>query len=388
MLISGLKIHNWRNFLDAEAHINGVTYVLGPNASGKSNLLDVFRFLRDVAKTDGGGLQRAVSQRGGLSKVRCLHARKKPEISIEVNLKESSSSKEGWVYELSFSGESSGKHRPIIKYERVTKIDVNGSRVSILDRPDVHDDSDPERLTSTAIENVQVNKEFRRLSEAFAQVTYLHLVPQLLKFSDQISGKRLEDDPFGQGFLEKMAECSEKTRSIRLKRIESALQSVIPRFTNLKFVKDDHSGRPHLEMTYQHHRPFGARQREDQFSDGTLRLISLLWLLQDGDKLLLLEEPELSLNNEVIKQIPRIINLIQRKTKKIRQIIITTHSDALLSDKAIDKNSILILTPNDEGTTIRSVDEAETLALDSGFSVAEAVLPRAQKLHAQMDLGL
>jgi len=388
MLISSLKIHNWRNFQDAEARLNGVTYVLGPNASGKSNLLDVFRFLRDVAKTDGGGLQRAVSQRGGLPKVRCLHARKRPEISIEVELKESVSSKEGWLYELSFSGETAGKHRPIIKFERVTKFDEDGNKELLLNRPDDNDQSDPERLTSTAIENVQVNKEFRRLSETFAEVTYLHLVPQLLKFSDQIGGKRLEDDPFGQGFLEHVSKCSEKTRNTRLKRIESALQSVIPKFRDLKFVKDDISGRPHLEMTYQHHRPHGARQREDQFSDGTLRLISLLWLLQDGDKLLLLEEPELSLNNEVIKQIPRIINLIQRKTKKMRQIIITTHSDALLSDPAIDQNSILILTPNDEGTTIRSVDEAETLALESGFSVAEAVLPHAQKLQAQMDLGL
>jgi len=41
-------------------------FLVGPNASGKSNLLDVFRFLRDIAK-DGGGLQKAVADRGASS---------------------------------------------------------------------------------------------------------------------------------------------------------------------------------------------------------------------------------------------------------------------------------------------------------------------------------
>ncbi|MEC7841988.1 MAG: AAA family ATPase [Candidatus Latescibacterota bacterium] len=29
-------------------------FVVGANASGKSNLLDVFRFLRNIASSDGG----------------------------------------------------------------------------------------------------------------------------------------------------------------------------------------------------------------------------------------------------------------------------------------------------------------------------------------------
>ena len=37
--------------------------------------------------------------------------------------------------------------------------------------------------------------------------------------------------------------------------------------------------------------PMQARQREDQFSDGALRLVGLLWTLLEGDALLLLEEP-------------------------------------------------------------------------------------------------
>ena len=75
MLIGHIRLKNWRNFQSLDLPLRDVTHVLGPNASGKSNLLDALRFLRDVSKTQGGGLQAAVAERGGISKVRCLHAR-------------------------------------------------------------------------------------------------------------------------------------------------------------------------------------------------------------------------------------------------------------------------------------------------------------------------
>ena len=59
MLITHVKLKNWRNFRTLDVPLHETTYVLGPNASGKSNLLDAFRFLRDLA-TAGGGLEKAV----------------------------------------------------------------------------------------------------------------------------------------------------------------------------------------------------------------------------------------------------------------------------------------------------------------------------------------
>ncbi|MFY8101439.1 MAG: ATP-binding protein, partial [Allorhizobium sp.] len=44
MFVTRLKLQNWRNFRDADIRLRDVCYILGPNASGKSNLLDVFRF--------------------------------------------------------------------------------------------------------------------------------------------------------------------------------------------------------------------------------------------------------------------------------------------------------------------------------------------------------
>ena len=117
-------------------------------------------------------------------------------------------------------------------------------------------------------------------------------------------------------------------------------------FKELESLQDQVTGLAHLEALYAHHRPHAGWQREEQFSDGTLRLLGLLWALLEGDSLLLLEEPELSLNNAIVEQIPLMLQKIQRDNKRRRQVIISTHSEALLSNKGIDGRGVLLLTPS------------------------------------------
>jgi len=232
-------------------------------------------------------------------------------------------------------------------------------------------------LTQTRLEQIATNSGFRPLVEFFASITYLHLVPQLLKYSDQIGGSRLENDPFGQGFLEKLAGTNERTRNSRLAKINTALKSAVPQFSELRFVKDS-MGRPHLEARYEHHRPNAGWQSQDQFSDGTLRLLGLLWSLLDGDSLLILEEPEISLNNSVVQEIPLMISKLQRKRKSRRQVLVSTHSEALLSNPGIDGRGVVLLETGHDGSTGRSLNEDEGFALQSGLSIAEVVLPKTR----------
>ena len=71
MYISRIKLYNWKNFRDCEVLLAERCFVIGANATGKSNFLDVLRFLRDIVK-QGGGLQLAVNVRGGLKKNQVL----------------------------------------------------------------------------------------------------------------------------------------------------------------------------------------------------------------------------------------------------------------------------------------------------------------------------
>lgn len=363
MIISRVILKNWRNFQLVDVELGRRVFIVGPNACGKSNFLDVFRFMRDIAKS-GGGLQSAVSQRGGLGKIRCLFARKPSDVEIDIHLTESSTI---WQYAIGITQEQRGKHLLRLKYERVLK---DGEL--LINRPDEDDQKDKERLTQTFLEQIIANKEFRDVADFFVSVSYLHLVPQLIRHPEALL-RGLPDDPFGQNFIKQVAETSEKTRQKHLNKIEAALCAATPhQLKNLKLVKDD-IGAPHLEATYQHWRPHGAKQREDQFSDGTLRLMGLLWLLLEGKSLLLLEEPELSLNPAIVRKIPAMMYRIQKK----RQVMISTHSSDLLSDKGIGGEDVLIMIPNNEGTTVSVASSKENikLLLESGLSVADVIMP-------------
>jgi predicted ATPase len=375
MLITRMKLKNWRNFKKANVTLRDRVYIIGPNASGKSNFLDVLRFLRDVAKPEGGGLQKAVKDRGGITKLRCLLARKDPEISIEVELSERVDTTPLWRYTLSFSSEGTGRQRVVVKKEQV--VDLKSGK-ELFTRPDADDRRDTERLTQTFLEQISANKDFRVVSEFFSNVTYLHLVPQLLKHADQLGGYRLEDDPFGQAFLERIAKTTEKTQIARLNKIGEVLKICVPNMCNLKFVRDKIAGTPHLEALYEHWRPDAGWQREDQFSDGTLRLLGIMWTLLEGDSLLLLEEPELSLNEDIVRQIHKLLWSMQRQAKYRRQVFITTHSEALLQDKSIDAREVIRLEPTKDGTLAQETTKEDIALIASGYTVAEVLLPKTK----------
>lgn len=370
MLITKLELKNWRNFKQVDIRFGKRCYLIGANATGKSNLLDVFRFLRDICKTTGGGLQQAIVSRGGMTKLRCLQARNDSEIRVCAHFAQSvEETNPTWEYSLAFKAHK--QHRVVLTEERV----VHQGK-ELFARPDAEDGRDPLRRTQTLLEQINNNLEFRSIAEHLQQTIYLHLVPQLLKHADEISGRLLEDDPFGQGLLQRIAKTPKKTRDARLKRIQHVLEKAVPLFKELRFEQDKDSGLFHLEACYKHWRPQGAWQREEQLSDGTLRLIGLMWALQEGEGLLLLEEPELSLNDAVVDQIPLMVDRVLGKRKlPNRQVLISTHSEKLLSQIA-DPNNIVLLEHGPDGTIARPANAEECQLINNGLTPAEVLLPK------------
>lgn len=336
--VTHLQLENWRNFTSVDVELQARTFVVGPNAAGKSNLLDVLRFVRDVASV-GGGFQAAVRLRGGVSALRCLAARQHPAIAIRIALG-TDDEPERWSYSLKFSQDS--QRRPLVREEV-----VKSSGKTVLTRPEKQDERDPDRLTQTHLEQVNANRQFREINEFLSGVRYLHLVPQLVREPDRSVGR--ENDPYGGDFLEQVAQTQKRTQEARLRRITNALQVAVPQLSALELERDG-KGQPHIRGKYEHWRPQGAWQREDQFSDGTLRLMGLLWAVMDGNGPLLLEEPELSLHPEVVAHLPQMFAQMQKKTR--RQILVSTHSSDLLRDSGIGLDEVLLLVPSREGTSV------------------------------------
>ena len=141
MVITHIKIKNWRNFKKVELDIGDRKFLVGANASGKSNFLDAFRFLRDIATPGSGGLQRAVRSRGGVSKIRNLSARRDPEVAIELHLADETGAPPKWRYSLAIRQATRGRRQTYISNESVWS-----GEEQIINRPDRDDERDNARL--------------------------------------------------------------------------------------------------------------------------------------------------------------------------------------------------------------------------------------------------
>jgi predicted ATPase len=278
-----------------------------------------------------------------------------------------------WGYDLQFYQDN--LRRPIIRHEIVEHGDGK-----VLVRPRPEDEDDPARLTQTHLEQVTANKGFRELVDFLRSVRYLHIVPQLVREPDRSVGR--QDDPYGGDFLEQVAKKDKRVQGAWLRRIQDALRVAVPQLATLELHRDER-GTPHLRGKYEHWRPQGAWQGETVFSDGTLRLIGLLWAVLDGSGPLLLEEPELSLHPEVVRYLPQMLRRTQSRSG--RQILVSTHSGDLLQDSGIGLDEVLLLYPEAEGSSVRpAAARREVKALlAGGLSLAEAVMPTTRPKNVE-----
>ena len=90
---------------------------------------------------------------------------------------------------------------------------------------------------------------------------------------------------------------------------------------------------------------------------------------------LLLEEPELSLHPAVVQHLPSVFSRVARRNG--RQVLVTTHSEALLSDRGIALDEVHLLASAHEGTKVQTAinNQQIRLLLEGGITMADAVFP-------------
>lgn len=372
MIIHHIDLCNWKNFQQCSVTLAERCFLVGANATGKSNLLDAIRFLRDIVK-QGGGLQTAVEDRGGITKIRCLAARTQTNVKITVTLREQETNEDKWIYSLNFRHTGGG-----IQENKVRIINEQVYAVAtgeyILNRTEHSDGEDEETLRYTHLEQANANQKFREIRETFRHIDYLNIVPQMVRESSSSTSK---EDYYGRNFLAQLSKLNENTRNFYLRKVNEVVKLAVPQLDQLTFVKDA-NGFYHLEAKYIHWRAQGSKQNEMQFSDGTLRLIGFLFALLSGNGIILLEEPEINLHSSVVAQLPEFIAKMQRIKK--RQVLITTHSYDILSNAGIDGSEVVLLENSESGTTAQPISDIEDIRniLQAGLSVADAVIPRTQ----------
>ena len=234
------------NFKSVDVPLRQRVFLVGPNASGKSNFLAAFRFLQDCADPTGEKFQGVVDSWGGMSQIRSLHASKNAPVVIEVEAE--ANGRGSWNYRLELY--ENGRKQTLIQREFVR----HGS-VTLLDRPSKEDKRNPQGLSEPYLGSSPNNASFQTLAQGLASVRYDHIVPLLVREDEYPAA-----DPWGGGLLKRIAQTASKVRDQRIGKILPALRVAIPQFKSLAF-KADKDGSPHLRAFFEHGRGGSEWQR-------------------------------------------------------------------------------------------------------------------------------
>ncbi|HCZ06691.1 MAG TPA: ATPase [Thermotogae bacterium] len=81
MYIERIEVKNFKSFEKLELELGNFNVVIGPNASGKTNFIHIFEFLRDIINF---GLDNAISLQGGTEYIRNMKIRTTRDLSLRV----------------------------------------------------------------------------------------------------------------------------------------------------------------------------------------------------------------------------------------------------------------------------------------------------------------
>lgn len=135
-------------------------------------------------------------------------------------------------------------------------------------------------------------------------------------------------------------------------RFNELMHQFLPRFKRLSTKVSAGS-----VQVYLHEEGLGLPIPATRLSDGTLRFLTLLAILlsPESASLICIEEPELGLHPDALSLLAELLTEAAQQT----QLIVTTHSDVLVSALTEQADSVLVCDYLENGTELRRLDSGK-----------------------------
>ena len=369
-MINRVWAKNYRSLADIEVSLEDLTVLVGCNGSGKSNFVDVLRFVYDALRL---GLDAAVVQRHGMSTLRRWSAKGRP-YDVEVGLSISSDDFQS-TYNFALGSERRGEYR--VKRETCYVIG-NGHQAHFETdngrwlTPPLSNLTPPVQAGALVLPLIATTEPYRHLYEFLMGMSFYNIYPNTLT-EPQKPANPYPLDEHGANLASTLREL-QRSKSDLLPLLEKAIRAVIP--DAVDFQVRQVGGYLVTRLRHEISEDNRALFELAQESDGTLRMLGILAALyQDPPRTLIaLEEPELTIH-------PGALGLLWEEIENAAsrsQIIITTHSPDLL-DMCQAENLRVAEKINGE-TFIDSLEETQKEAIQERL-FAPGELLRAQGLR-------
>ena len=339
--------------------------LIGPNASGKSNLIDVLGLVRSMP-TD---LQDAVQRGGGVEgwtwKTGSDSVYPAPSLQVRVQVANTT-----LVHHITFAGTTfpsalGVQHEQILKWPNKILYESNlaKNRIAVgLPNGELVRTKYPElhRTDQSALAQL-------RSPQTYPAITALGSVYDQIRIYDgwevgrrsslrhaqpaDLRGDRLEEDFSNLGvFLNQMAAVRPDAKA----NIEEALGDLYERFSGYEVVV--HGGAVQAFFAE------GSRGTQipipaARVSDGALRYLCLLAILYNPKPppVVCIEEPELGLHPDVVAGLAKHL----RAASERMQLIVTTHSDILIDALSDTPESVVVFENHNGATQMNRLDPGE-----------------------------
>ena len=359
--INRFRIKGFRRLLDVDLEVRPFTTIIGVNGVGKTSLLDAFSLLSASAD---GNLGKKLLELGGIANILTRERANTLEFSVDIETTgrmslhyELNIASQGMGYSITGEGLFESKRQNQNKFILIETLDGGSVYYNAHEQKRLSLDKGLRNKSETALSQIpktlHQTENFRHMLAKSIKYRPLDIGSKApVRLPQQMSPAN-EPGLNGEDLIPYLYNLRETSES-KFEAITDAIKAAFPDFKEFGFPPVA-SGM--FTMTWKD-KNFSRPLYINELSDGTLRFIWLVSLLQSPDlpAITTIDEPDISLHP---KQMCLLVDLMREASSRTR-LIIATHSDRLMS--FLEPKELLVFDINEEGET--SATHADTLDLD------------------------